>query len=268
MRTHPLYLHLILIFMIFLLLGFAAGCNQLSSPNDVVELEETIASQITQIAHLSTEVSQQQKANQSQWDAISYMSTQMPYALGWITPIPPGVTITPTHTPFASMEIVYPPNAHTGIPEIDLVIEAILSHDVGARLELVRYSRSACTTADGLGGPPKCVQGEAEGTMVDAFPVSSGEGIQVRLEEIHNGFDFSVRGLFAVYEVPEDAHRADYWPAGEYGIVFTSEDGSSSHIVTVLVEDGQIVRLDFGFGGSPFEMVRGKSDTFILPPIR
>ncbi|MHA2428637.1 MAG: hypothetical protein ACXADB_11495 [Candidatus Hermodarchaeia archaeon] len=268
MKTKYLHKNRNLLFFIFLLLGFVTGCSRVGSPNEVVELEEIIASQSTQVAHLSTEVARQQSANQSQWDAISYISTQMPYALELITPIPPGITITPTHTPFASIDIEYPPNARTGIAEIDRVIDAILSQDVGARLELVRYSRSACTTADGLGGPPKCKQSEADGTMVDAFPVSSGEGIQVRPEEIQNGFDFTVRGLFAVYEVPDDAHHADYWPAGEYGVVFTSEDGGFSHIVTVLVEDGQIVRLVFGFGWPPFEMVWGKSDTFILPPIR
>ena len=37
---------------------------------------------------------------------------------------------------------------------------------------------------------------------------------------------------------------------------------------TVLIEDGLIVRLEFNPGWPPFELVWGKSDKFILSPIR
>ena len=69
-----------------------------SSPDSYqdADLEETISAQSTRIAHLSTEVAQQEQTNGSQWDAISYLSTQMPFALELITPIPPGTTLKPT----------------------------------------------------------------------------------------------------------------------------------------------------------------------------
>jgi len=141
--------------------------------------------------HLSTQVAQQEQTNASQWDAISYLSTQMPFALELITPVPPGVIITRTPyepsdqvtgstftpTPSASIDIEYSPDMRTGINEIDQVIDVMMDTNIDARLALVQFTKTACTTKDGLGGPPKCEPSEADGTIVDAFPVSSGEGV-------------------------------------------------------------------------------------------
>lgn len=277
---NPRYLNLLTIITITIVILSACA----SSPDRYkdADLEETISAQSTWIAHLSTQVAQQEQTNASQWDAISYLSTQMPFALELITPIPPGITLPPTPysphnqeirptfkpTPSASIDIEYPPDVRTGIQEIDHVIDVIMKSDIEARLDLVQFTSTACTTTGGLGGPPKCEPGEADGTIVDAFPISNGEGHFVRSATILNVFDFVVRGLLAVYVVPENAHHTDFWPAGEYGIIFTSEDSGSSHIITVLVEDGLIVRLEFNPGWPPFGLVWGKSDEFILAPIR
>lgn len=260
-----------------------ACTSPLNSNNDKV-LEETISAQSTYIDHLSTQITKQEEMNWDQWEAIGRLYTQMPYALGIITPIPPGVTITLTDTPYssqnqesgptftptpsASIDIDYPPDILTGIDEVDKVIYATMGYDIDARLEMVRMSTTACTSSDGLGGPPKCEPGEADGTIVEAFPVSNGEGHHVRPGQLQDVFDFTVRGLIAVYIVPEDAYRADYWPAGEYGIAFSSEDGGYPHAILLLVDVGQIVRLEFIPIWPPFDMIRQKSDEFILPPIR
>ena len=73
-------------------------------------------------------------------------------------------------------------NTRTGIEDVDAIIDAILSGDIEARRALVQYTTSACTTADGLGGPPKCKPDEADGTLVKAFPVLGSEGHHVRPE--------------------------------------------------------------------------------------
>jgi hypothetical protein len=270
------------LFILTLTISTLIACNSIKVSVDKSELNETILVQSTWIANLSTQVAQQEKTNVSQWEAISYLSTQMPFARGLITPIPPGITITPTAyslseqeqdspftpTPSPSIDIEYPPGTRSGIEEIDKVINAIQDEDIDARLELVRLITTACTTTDGLGGPPKCQPDERDSTLIDAFPVSYGEGTHIRQEDIKDVFGFTVRGLFAVYRVPGDAYETDYWPAGEYGIVFTSEEGGYPHVITVLVEDGQIVRLDLTPGWPPFDLVWEKSDEFILPPIR
>jgi len=280
-KTHnPRYLNLL--FAITLVIITLSACASSPDRYQNAALEETISAQSTSVAYLSTQVAKQEQTNFSQWEAISYLSTQMPFALELITPIPPGIKLTSTPyalsdqetrptftpTPSASIDIEYPPDMRTGIKEIDHVIDAIMDKDIEARLDLVQFTTTACTTTDGLGGPPNCEPGEADGTIVDAFPVSNGEGHFVRSDKIQGAFDFVVRGLLAIYVVPEDAYHADYWPAGEYGIVFTSEDGGSPHVITVLVEDGLIVRLEFNPGWPPFDLVWGKSDEFILSPIR
>ena len=273
-----------ILFVIPFIIFTAAACSSISAGDKESELKDTVLAQSTWIAHLSTRVAKQEQMNWDQWEDIGHLYTQMPYALGIITPIPPGVTITPTqtpyslddqgpgsdftHTPSASIDIEYPPDMRTGIDEIDTVIDAILSEDIDAKLDLVRITTAPCTMGTGLGGPPQCKGEEKEGTLIDVFPISYGEGIFIRPGSLSEVFSFSVRGLFTVYKVPEDVFKAEYWPAGDYGIVFTSEDDGQSHIIIVLVEDGRIVRLGFDYDWPPFDLVWGKSDEFILSPIR
>jgi hypothetical protein len=252
-RNQALYLFLV----ILLLVIFTSVCS-----SELNELASTIESQNTQIAKLSTQAAKQDETNWSQWETISYLSTQMPFALGVITPIPAGITITPT----AYLDIEYPPNTRTGVPEIDRVIDAISRQDVDARVELIRYIQFPCTTRDGLGGPPKCEEGEADGTIVTAFPVLYSVGTHTRPEDIWRVLNFTVRGLFAVYQVLEVGYEQDYWPVGDDAIVFTSEDGGYPHTVTLHVTNGEIVRLDYGMSWPPFDQIWERSDTFILPP--
>ena len=236
---------------------FVAACT-----TGINDLEGTIEVQNTQIAVLNTQVAELDETNWSQWESISYLATQMPFALGLITPIPEGVTITPT--PYIDIE--YPPDTRTGIPEIDDVIDAILGSDIGSRIELVRFIQLLCTTADGLGGPPKCEGGETDGEIVTVFPVLYSEGIHVRQEHIREVYDFSVRGLLTVYIVPESAYKTDDWPVGDYAIVFTSEDGGHAHTVSLHVTDGEIIRLEFQPQWPPFDWIWDRSNNFILPP--
>ena len=267
---------------VFLALITLSACA--SSPNTYQRpaLEETLIAQSTSIAHLSTQVARQEQTNASQWEVLSSLSTQMPHALNLITPLPAGAIITRTPcgpdcqgvgpafppTPSISIDFEYPPDMRTGIVHIDQVIDVIIDKNLDARLDLVRFMTTSCTTVSGLGGPPKCEPDESDGTIVEAFPASSGEGYFVRLKNIGKLFSFTVRGLIAVYVVPEDSYQTVYWPAGEYGIVFTSEDGGLSHTIIVLVQNGFIVRIESHPSWPTFDLIRAKSDEFILPPIR
>jgi dipeptidyl aminopeptidase/acylaminoacyl peptidase len=49
---------------------------------------------------------------------------------------------------------------HSGIGVVDAAIAAILSNDINARRDLVGYTTAGCTTVMGLGGPPKCTEGQ------------------------------------------------------------------------------------------------------------
>lgn len=145
-------------------------------------------------------------------------------------------------TPAAGGIPTHPPSARTKIPAVDRVIEAALSGDSAALRGLMRFITTPCTTAEGLGGPPKCAAGEADGTAVEVFPVGGPEGTFVRAAEADGLLPLKVAGLYGVYRVPADAYREEYWPAGEYGVVFARTDGS---FVVVLVSREGIVRLDY-----------------------
>ncbi len=92
---------------------------------------------------------------------------------------------------------------------MDAIIDAILNGDIQTRRALVHYTTSACTTADGLGGPPKCEPDEADGTLVQTFPILGSEGHPIRPEAIEEALGFAVDGLYAVYYVPEDAYETE-----------------------------------------------------------
>ena len=97
--------------------------------------------------------------------------------------------------------------------------------------------------------------------------ILAAEGYHVRPEEIDTLLDFAVKGLLAVYRVPDDAFERDYWPAGEYGLVFAPLDTSYPHLIIVLVEDGRIVRLDYYLGETPYDAILDKAEEFVLPPV-
>ena len=143
----------------------------------------------------------------------------------------------------------------TVMEELRPVLNAILYGGVQERKELVSFSNAACTNADGLGGPPKCISGEPEGTIVEVLPVLAGEGSFSKPESVEEALDFVVMELYSVYRVPDDAFEADYWPAGEYGLLFSREINAVPIPVTVFTEDGRIVRLQHLQGIDPEEVI-------------
>jgi len=136
----------------------------------------------------------------------------------------------------------------TGVPELDGLAAAILSNDMQARRELVHYTTAGCTNVDGLGGPPKCQPGQADGTPVDYLPVlGPGEGVPVLPEAIDETLDFTAESLYAVFRRADEPIRDMYYPPGEYGLFFATGEGESN-IQYVLVHadmSGRIVRLDY-----------------------
>ena len=121
---------------------------------------------------------------------------------------------------------------------------------------------TGCTKADGLGGPPKCESGEVEGTQVEVFPILGSEGGFVRRSSIDRVLQFNLKGLYGVYQVPANAYREDYWPAGRYGLVLIGDDEGA---MTLLVEDGGIVRIVYHL--EPLEMALAHDvGDWLLPP--
>ena len=175
----------------------------------------------------------------------------------------------PTATPAPVDQMAYPPETRTGIAVVDAIIDAALINDRDAIQDLVHYTVTGCTHADGLGGPPKCEEGQEEGTLVEVFPIMGpGEGSYTQRDKIDAMFPAEPKSLFAVFRVSDSAYHEDYWPAGRYGIVLRL-DGEPVPALTLRVDEGGIVRLDYGYG-EPYwlspTLFEREVDEFILPP--
>ncbi|UCG22592.1 MAG: hypothetical protein JSW55_10430 [Chloroflexota bacterium] len=181
-------------------------------------------------------------------------STQTPTATATIAPDPP--------TPV-------PRDTSTGIPEVDFVIETMLSNDLEARQALVRFVRLGCTTADGLGAIPKCEDGQAEGTLVDFFPLGGpGEGHSVPASEVARVLDFEAESLYAAYVVSEELPDFVDFPHGTYVLFFTTVSSGESYDVTMILrvdDEGYIVRLD-GLAGFPLDWYFQQKVADLLDP--
>ncbi len=163
---------------------------------------------------------------------------------------------------------VYPADLRTGITGLDPVLEALASGDPAEIAARLRLLETACTTADGLGGPPKCDEGVAEGTLVSVFPVLGAEGTFATAEELQlvaESLEFA--GLFGVYQIttgpsPEEA----YWPTGDYGVILAGSRGTPAY--TLLVEGGDIVRIVFHFDKTPEEAFDNGRGVILVPPLQ
>jgi hypothetical protein len=132
---------------------------------------------------------------------------------------------------------------------------------------LIQFTTAECTKAEGLGGPPKCAEGEAEGTPVEVLPFMGGEGSFLRSEEIGNWPGVDAAGLYAVYEVSPAVPFEQYYPAGKYVILLAAKAGQSS--VALRVDEGRIVRIDYLPDGSLEQlkaMLEREAGTVTLPP--
>lgn len=145
---------------------------------------------------------------------------------------PPGVQ---------TAELDYSLNATTGIAEVDDVIAAVASGDRQRLISLIKYTSAPCTNAEGLGGPPKCRAGEAEGTVSEVLPFLSSEGHHLRKDEIEQWQDVDATGLYAIYRVAEQTAVEEYFPAGEYAVILKRPDGLAT---SLRIADGGIVRVD------------------------
>lgn len=143
-----------------------------------------------------------------------------------------------------------PSQGPTGSPELDNVIEVVLGGDVDEIRALVYFTQAKCTNADGLGGPPKCLANEAEGTPVEVLPFLGPEGGFIRKADIDSWNGLHASELFAVYEVSDAVYSDESYPKGEFALVFI-EDSEMQSSFTLQVTDGKIVRIDHSFEFPP-----------------
>jgi hypothetical protein len=162
----------------------------------------------------------------------------------------------------------HPLTTRTGMEGIDQILEAAASGDVQSLRSLVEFTNAKCTQRDGLGGPPKCREGEAEGTPMEVLPFLSSEGSFLRKDEIDNWSGIDVSGIYAAYEVNAAVLSSEqYYPVGKYVILFSSEENQPA--VALRIGESGIVRVDHIFDSSPESlgaMVQREASTVILAP--
>lgn len=156
-------------------------------------------------------------------------------------------------------------DATTGIDAVDRVIEAVLSKDAARVRSLLVFTSVGCTNADGLGGPPKCRAGEAEGTLVDVFPSLGAEGSHMRREDLDAWVPLNVNLVYAVYRVSAQAYTEPAFPAGEYAILFLGAEGHPA-VIAQVTQDG-IVRLDYIMDGDYKARLERDASEFLIAPL-
>ena len=167
-----------------------------------------------------------------------------------------------------SAQNYHPLETRVGIEEIDNALSAVASGDVQLLRSLVKFTTAKCTLLEGLGGPPKCRQGEAEGAPVEVLPFLGSEGSFIRKDEIENWQGIEVSGVFAIYRVSADVQSEENYPAGEVAIIFVAPQNGPA--VFLRLSEGGIVRVDHIFDTSPQSLeaiLQREASELILAPV-
>jgi hypothetical protein len=187
------------------------------------------------------------------------------------TATPMQETLPPTEPPMSETQVTTLPQVHpldklTNIPEIDVIIRAVASGEPQELRNLFEYRQLGCWTPNALGGPPPCRENEAEGTLVEVLPSLGVEGSFLRKDEAGNFPGLKATGLYAAYRVPDSAFSDENYPAGDYGIVYLTDENIPE--VILQATDGKIVRIDYVFGYPESNTLLPEGVTeFVLAPV-
>ena len=148
------------------------------------------------------------------------------------------------------------------------MLSSVASGDPQLLRSLVKFTSAKCTQLDGLGGPPKCREGEAEGTSVEVLPFMGEEGSFIHKDEIENWQGIEVSDLYAIYRVSEDVEFEKYYPAGDIAVIFVAPENRPA--VSLRISEGGIVRVDHIFDTSPQSLeaiLQWEASELILAPV-
>lgn len=177
-------------------------------------------------------------------------------------------TETPTPTP-------EPTVATTGVDDLDAIIEEVEAQDVAALRARLAFQTLDCTTELGAGGPPKCAEGEADGTAVEVFEFLGCEPEWRRADAVDATLEEAVANApvrYAAFEAPEG------YVLGSAGtvLVFDGPDLRAGEPpwrrgMALRVDGGRIAALELACGagaGAESLLSDGPVDFLIEPPPR
>jgi len=146
-------------------------------------------------------------------------------------------------------------------------LDVVASGDQQQLQSLIQFTDAVCTQLDGLGGPPKCREGEAEGTPVEVLPFLSSEGSFLRSDEIEKWPGLNVSSVYAIYAVSPAVVAEQYFPIGEYVIVLLGSGNEPP--VALRTAEGRIVRVDYLLDPAPESLdalLQREASNLILAP--
>ncbi len=163
----------------------------------------------------------------------------------------------PTIPPVAPLYPFFPPGTHTGVADLDRVIDGAVGDDAAALRSLVLLSRVPCdqTRAD-YRRPPDCPPGVAAGTLVDVLPTGDCEGSFRRAAGVDDALAAYLAAGPLLYGVALQPAAAGASEAGTFAIVFTSSAPTMPAIV-LTVKAGRIIAAEHGCGKSPPDSLFG-----------
>lgn len=194
--------------------------------------------------------------------AVFSRLSKLVVVIGAVTAVITGCTALRSE-PFPTIQASQPA---TGIRELDEIIATVLRRDTDKLRSLIRFTTAKCTYAVGLGGPPKCLNGEREGTPVEVLPFLGHEGHFIRKDDIQSWDGVGAMRLYAVYQVSGTAYSEQDYPVGEYAIVFVGGEQDTTN-VTLQVREGRIVRIDESEEFPP-RIRQADVVRFLVPPLK
>lgn len=171
----------------------------------------------------------------------------VPTATSTIAP-KPASTATVEPEPTESQVSNDPRNATDNLL-VNATINLLLDRDIEALTEKFQLLDVPCTTADGLGGPPKCPPGFAQGTVMTVFPVSCGEGqyLGPEPERVATAIiDYPEPQLFSVVLLEPRETPEWYFPMGTYSVILEFDARELGRVFR-LDDQGKIVRVNYCF---------------------
>lgn len=150
----------------------------------------------------------------------------------------------------------------SGIPELDVVIDALRSGDAETLRPLLGFSEVACNT-EGFVGLTMCRPGEEAGELVEVFRFIVCEGQNLRPDDLGQALNVLAEAeLYAVYLAPDDERYLD---ADYVALVSFAAPVEERVAWEVHVEDGRIVKLGFTCA-VPIEEYAEQFQDAVLPP--
>lgn len=164
-----------------------------------------------------------------------------------------------------------PSGVRTGNPDIDPVLEAIDSGDPAKIVAATHFTPVPCSyNQQGIGAPPGCPAGAAEGTPVEVLPGAACEGYYTTREEFERNVNLSRRTeatLYAVVKLRPASAPNPNWPQGDYALIYATPQASGTFGSVINVANGKMVNRWSGCGTTPEGIISTLDvESFVLPP--